>query len=196
MKDKTIYIYCLTINIVLYFQYCQGKKGILMKDVLQKKGSTFFLRAAVLAMGAAVLALCIFALPAAWRAAGADEEYADIVYAFHSILLAMYAAAIPFFYALHQALKLLRYIDTNKAFSLLSVKALKVIACCGVIIGSIFAAAAPFFYIWSQRDDAPGLVVVAMMAVGASLVVAVFAAVLQRLLREAIAMKSENELTV
>lgn len=159
-----------------------------------KRASTLFLKAAVLTIGSAVLALCIFALPATWRAVA--EEYPDITYALYGILLAMYATAIPFFIALYQGLRLLGYIDKNKAFSELSVKALKRIAYCGVAIGVVYAASLPFFYTWAQEDDAPGLVVIGMVLVGASLTVAVFAGVLQRLLKNAIAIKSENDLTV
>lgn len=159
-----------------------------------KRIPTFFLRAAIFAVGVAVLAICIFALPVMWRAI--PGEYPDISYAFYGILLAMYAAAIPFFVALLQALKLLDYIDKNKAFSRLSVKALKRIAYCGVAIGTVFTSSLPFFYVWADKDDAPGLILVAMALVGAAFTVAVFAAILQRLLREAINIKSENDLTV
>jgi hypothetical protein len=44
----------------------------------------------------------------------------------------------------------------------------------------------------ADKDDAPGLVFVPF----ASLVIAVFAAVLRRLLQEAINIKTENDLTV
>ncbi|MDM5326781.1 helix-turn-helix domain-containing protein [Neobacillus sp. CF12] len=37
----------------------------------------------------------------------------------------MYVSAIPFYFALYQAFTLLSYIDKNKAFSEISVKALK-----------------------------------------------------------------------
>jgi hypothetical protein len=50
--------------------------------------------------------------------------------------------------------------------------------------------------VWAQRDDAPGLVVIGMFCTGAPLVVAVFAAVLQRLFKETIDIKTENDLTV
>ena len=45
-------------------------------------------------------------------------------------------------------------------------------------------------------DDAPGLVIVGMIPIFASMVIAVFAAVLQRLLKEAIDIKEENDLIV
>lgn len=159
-----------------------------------KRGSTFFLRASVITIGAAIAALCIFALPAMWLAVA--EEYPDASYALYGVLVAMYFAAVPFFIALYQTLRLLGYIDKNKAFSLLSVKSLKRIAYCGVAVAAVYTVSLPFFYVWAQEEDAPGLLVIGMVFVGASLTIAVFAAVLQRLLKEAIAIKSENDLTV
>jgi hypothetical protein len=159
-----------------------------------KRGSTLFLRSAVLAVGAAVLALCIFVLPAMWRAV--PGEYPNHTYVFYCILLAMYTAAIPFFAALHQTLKLLGYIDKDKAFSDLSVRALRTIKMCAVAISAVYAAAMPFFYIWADNDDAPGLVIIGLALIMAPFAVAVFAAVLQRLLQEAMRIKSENDLTV
>jgi hypothetical protein len=48
----------------------------------------------------------------------------------------------------------------------------------------------------AQKDDAPGLFALALVFIGASFSVAVFAAVLQQLLQNAIAIKKENDLTV
>jgi hypothetical protein len=47
-----------------------------------------------------------------------------------------------------------------------------------------------------ESSDAPGVVIVGMMFVGGPVAVAIFASVLQKLLRNAIDMKNENELTV
>jgi hypothetical protein len=54
----------------------------------------------------------------------------------------------------------------------------------------------PFVFLAAEKDDAPGLVIVGMVPIFASLVIAVFAAVLKRLLQQAIDIKSENDLTV
>ena len=48
----------------------------------------------------------------------------------------------------------------------------------------------------AEIDDAPGIIVIGLVIIFASMVIAVFAAVLQRLLQEAIDIKSENDLTV
>jgi len=155
---------------------------------------TLFLRLAVAAIAVATFALCAFALPAMWRAV--PGEYPSATYVFYCILLAVYLSALPFSYALYQAWQVLSYIDKGKAFSLVSVTALKRIAYCALAISAIYAASMPFFYIWADRDDAPGLVIISMMLVAAPLTVAVFAAVLQRLFRQALGIKSENDLTV
>ena len=54
----------------------------------------------------------------------------------------------------------------------------------------------PLFYLIAEIDDAPGIILIGMVIIFASMVIAVFAAVLQRLLQEAIDIKSENDLTV
>ncbi|MBP2113589.1 hypothetical protein J2Z70_003750 [Paenibacillus silagei] len=54
----------------------------------------------------------------------------------------------------------------------------------------------PLFYLMAEKDDAPGIIVIGMILIFASLVIAVFAAVLQKLLKDAIELKSENDLTV
>ena len=108
----------------------------------------------------------------------------------------MYASAIPFYFALYQAFKLLSYIDKNKAFSELSVKALKNIKYCAITISILYVVGLPLFYLIAEKDDAPGVIVVGLVIIFASMVIAVFAAVLQRLLQEAIDIKSENDLIV
>lgn len=159
-----------------------------------KRVPTFFLRAAIIAIGAIILALCIFGLPAMWSAVSA--EYPNHTYVFYCIIGAMYVAAVPFYIALYQAMKLLKYIDNRKAFSVLAVGALRRIAYAATSISAIFVASLPFFYIWADNDDAPGLVIIGMFLVLAPFTIAVFAAVMQRLFSEAIEIKSENDLTV
>ena len=164
------------------------------KDFVFKQGSTILLRLAILAMGAFILALCIFALPSLWRDVPADYE--QIAYALYGLLIILYIAAVPFYFALYQALKLLNFIDKNQAFSKASINVLTKIKYAALTISAIFVASLPFFYVWAQNDDAPGLIVVGMIFAGASLTVSIFASLVQRLLKEVILIKSENDLTV
>ncbi|WP_010235009.1 DUF2975 domain-containing protein [Clostridium arbusti] len=149
-----------------------------------KRCSTIFLRIAVILIGIPVLALCIFWLPSA----------AD--YLHYPILIGVYVTSITFFFALYQVLKLLSYIDKNKAFSELSVKALKYIKYCAITISIIYVALIPLVFPIADADDAPGLMGFPVIFIFASSVVGVFAAILQRLLQDAIDIKLENDLTV
>ena len=149
-----------------------------------KLRETFFLKIAVILIGIPVLALCIFWLPG------------FVNYLHYAILISVYATAVAFFFALYQTSKLLSYIDKNKAFSELSVKALKYIKYCAITISIIYAVMAPFLFPIADADDAPGLVGIPIIIIFASITIAIFAAVLQRLLKDAIDIKSENDLTV
>ncbi|MCT1402156.1 DUF2975 domain-containing protein [Paenibacillus sp. p3-SID867] len=159
-----------------------------------KRGSTLFLRIAVILIGIPVLALCIFVVPEI--AEFIAELYPDHAYLRYLVFIDLYATAIPFYFALYQAYKLLGYIDKNKAFSELSVRVLKNIKNCATIISSLFVVGMPLFYLIAEKDDAPGIILIGMALIFASMVIAVFAAVLQKLLKEAIDIKSENDLTV
>ncbi|MZP31447.1 DUF2975 domain-containing protein [Heliobacterium undosum] len=158
------------------------------------KRETLFLKLAVILMGFPVLALCVFVVPEI--ANFAAELYPDWAYMKHLVSIDLYATAIPFYFALYQAFKLLGYIDKNEAFSELSVTALKSIKNCAITISILYMAGMPLFYLMAEVDDAPGIILIGMVMIFASMVVAIFAAVLQKLLKNAIDIKSENDLTV
>jgi hypothetical protein len=158
------------------------------------QGSTFFLKIAVILMGIPVLALCIFLVPELGNYAA--ELYPDIVYIKYLIFIVLYAAAGPFYIALYQAFKLLSYIDKNKAFSIISVRALKNIKYCAITISILYVVGMPLLYLIAEKDDAPGIILIGLVIIFASMVITFFAAVLQKLLKEAIDIKSENDLTV
>lgn len=157
-----------------------------------KRGTTLFLKLALIIMGIPVIALGIFGF--IWLMNNpANPDYAHILY---PIVIGMYLSVIPYLGALYQSFRLLNYIDKNEAFSQISVNALKIIKYCGITFSGLYVIVLPFVYVVAELDDAPGLIIVGMIPVFGGLVIAVFAAVLQRLLQEAINIKSENELTV
>ncbi len=153
-----------------------------------KRGSTMFLRATIILIGIIVLALCVFALPAGLLS--------DNTGYYRPILLGLYVPAVPFFIALYQAMILLDMIDKNQAFSERSVTALKHIKSSAIIISALFFTFMPYVFQVADKDDAPGVVLIGLVIIGASAVIATFAAVLQKLLQSGMELKSENDLTV
>ncbi|MFE6799167.1 DUF2975 domain-containing protein [Paenibacillus chitinolyticus] len=157
------------------------------------KATTLFLKLAVILMGIPVLALCIFLVPNA--ANFASELYPTIASMKYLVFILMYGAAIPFYFALYQAFNLLRYMDKSKSFSQLSVHALKNIKHCAITISSLYVLGMPLIHFIAKKVDPP-IGLLGFIIIFSSLVIAFFAAVLQRLLQEAINIKSENDLTV
>jgi hypothetical protein len=181
--------------LLLFDKYCailshmMSKQGIAMNRV-----STIFLRVALLGMGLIALGLCALVLPAIYQDWG--RAFPDVAYMKYPFLIGLSAAVIPFFIALYQAMRLLHYIDRNKAFSNLATTALRNIKYCAFAFSGLYATCLPAIYHVADKEDAPGLLVIGLIFVGVPLVLGVFAAVIQGLLQNAIDIKSENDLTV
>lgn len=146
------------------------------------KLETLFLKITVVLAGIAVLALCIFVLPLIFNEA--IRYYPGFIV--YPIIIGMYVTTIPFYFALYQALNLLNNIDRDKAFSESSEKALKYIKYSATVIAVMYATAMPIFYIIGEKDDAPGMILVGLICTGAPIVIAVFASVLQKVLKKGI----------
>lgn len=137
-----------------------------------KQGSTLFLKTVVILIGIPVLAMCIF--QSLKQELSAAELYPDIAYIKYLVFINLYATAIPYYFALYQTFKLLNYIDKNNAFSELSVQALKNIKYSALAISVLYVLGMPLFYLVAERDDAPGIIIIGMIMIFASMVIAVF----------------------
>lgn len=152
-----------------------------------KQGSTLFLKVVIYLIGLAVLALCV--IIGGVTVSGNAGMYLPI-------LVGIFFTALPFFFALYQGLLLLRYIENGTAFSEISVKTIQKIKYCAFTISVLYAAGMPIIMYVADKDDAPGAVLIGLILIFAPLVTGVFAAVLEKLLQNAIEIKSENDLTV
>ena len=158
-----------------------------------KKGSTVFLQVVIVLIGIVALAIMIRFPLTEGRAANLDlfSIYAD------PFLVYGYLASIAFFVALYQAFKLLGYIGQNKVFSLDSVKALRTIKYCAIVLGILIVMAGLYIRIFHAGDDDPaGFLAVCIVTTFVSIVIATATAVFEKLLQTAVEMKSENDLTV
>lgn len=158
------------------------------------KPETLFLKLSIVLMGFPVLALCVFLVPDLSNTAAKLLPDSDLTKYLVSIVFD--GSSIPFYFALYQAFKLLRYIDKNTAFSQLSVDALRKIKFNAITICSLHLLVLPLFYLYADKEDAPGIIFIGLVVPFASMVIAVFAAVLQKLLKNAVDIKSENDLTI
>ena len=157
-----------------------------------KQGSTLFLKIVISLIGVVTLAGLIWFPQTEGRAANLDlfSIYKDplIIYGF--------IASIPFFVALYHGFKLLSYVDKNEVFSPSAVKAVGTIKYCAVTLSGFIVVGILYIRLFAKGDDAAGPTALGIFTTFASIVIAMAAAVFEKVLQNAVDIKSENDLTV
>jgi|SRR6185369_13177002 len=157
-----------------------------------KKGSTLFLKV-VLCLIAIVAFIGILWFPQTeGRAAHLDfvSIYAD------PFILYGFIASIPFFFGLYQAFTLLNLIDRNKAFSQSAVNTLKNMKYASLALIGFIAGGILFIRFFANGDDPAGPTMLGFLVSFSAAVIATACGVFQKLLQNAVDLKSENDLTV
>jgi Protein of unknown function (DUF2975) len=159
-----------------------------------KRSSTVFLQIVVVLIGIGALALMLWEPHIEGR-----NKHATLfeIYFKDPFLAYVYVASIPFFVALYQAFRVLTYVRQETTFSPATVKAMRTIKYCALaIIG--FVAVSVVFMPFSDPadDDGPQGVVMRIVITFATIVIATAAAMFERVLQNAVDIKSENDLTV
>ena len=157
-----------------------------------ERGSTLFLKIAIYLLGAIILGLAIFWVPS--LASSSAEMNPDYAYLQYPVLIGVYITLIPFYIALYQSLKLLDHIQHDNAFSHSSVLTLKRIKYCAVVISILYLIG--MVALLFQKGLHPGLALIGLTIGFASAAISVFGAVLEKLLKNALEIKSENDLTI
>ena len=158
-----------------------------------KRISIIFLQAVIVLIGIVAFALLIRLPLTEGRAANLDLFS---IY-FDPFILYGYAASTAFFVGLYKAFKLLGYIGQDKVFSSNSVRTLKSIKYCAIALSILIVAAGLYIRIFHNKEDDPaGFLAICAVTTFVSIVVVTAAAVFEKILQNAIDMKSENDLTI
>lgn len=160
----------------------------LMQAVDLKGFSTVLLRVVIVLIAVGALALLLWEPHVEGRNAHATLYE---IYFKDPFLAYAYIASIPFFMALCQAFKVLGYAGRDQVFSQASVKALRTIKLCAMsIIG--FVAVGEIFIMLNNSDDRAGGVFIGILISFGSIVIASAAAMFERILENAVDMKSRT----
>jgi len=157
-----------------------------------KKSSTIFLQIVLVLIGIGGLAVLLWEPQIEGR-----NVHATLfeIYFKDPFLAYAYVASIPFFVALYQAFKVLGYARQNKVFSPAAVQALRTIKYCAIAVIGFVAAGEVFIRLGNSDDRAGGVFIGILIAFG-SIVIAAAAAMFERILQNAVDIKSENDLMV
>jgi len=157
-----------------------------------KRSSTIFLQTVIVLIGIGAVALLLWEPQIEGRNAHATLFE---IYFKDPFLAYAYIASIAFFVALYQAFKVLGYAAQNKIFSQAAVKAMGTIKFCAIAIVG-FVAVGEIFIFFGNSDDRSGGVFMGILITFGSIVIATAAAMFERILQNALDIKSENDLTV
>ena len=157
-----------------------------------KRGSILFLQGVIVLIGLGALAFLLWEPQVEGR--NAHSTLFEIYFK-DPFLAYGYIASTTFFVALYQAFKVLEFAGKDKVFSIATVNALKIIKLCAIAAVG-FVAIGELIIMFSNSDDRAGGVAMGIFIAFGALVIASATAILERILRHAVAMKSENDLTV
>jgi hypothetical protein len=157
-----------------------------------KRSSTLFLKSVILLIALGVLAGMIWFPQTEGRAANLSliSIYTD------PFIIYIYIASTPFFVGLYQAFRLLNLIDAGKAFSQGAVNTLKAMKFASLALIGFIILALLYIRFFARVDDPAGPTMLGILASFAAAVIATAAGVFQKLLQNAVDIKSENDLTV
>ncbi len=147
-----------------------------------KKSSTTVLQGVVVLIGVVALFLLLWEPTIEGRNAHATLSQ---IYFNDPFLVLVYLGSIPFFIALYQAFKVLRYVGEGNVFSQDAVRALQIIKYCAwAIIG--FVMLEEFFIMLNHgSDDAAGGVFMGLLIIAGSGLVAIVAKMFERIVQNA-----------
>ena len=145
-----------------------------------KRSSTIFLQIVIVLIGIGALALLLWEP----RIEGVNAHATNFeIYFKDPFLVLVYIGSIPFFVALYQAFKVLRYAGQNKVFSPEAVKALRTIKYCALVIIGFVVVEEIFIMLNHGNDDPAGGVFMGILITFGSIVIATAAAVFEGILR-------------
>lgn len=157
-----------------------------------KKLNSSILQAGILLVVLAILLLCIFWLPATAEYFAKDApEYAYLKW---PLLLGIYMTVIPFLLGAYEGLRLLSFIQREKAFDEETILALRRIKVYALAVAGLYVVGG--FILINLVDMNPGIGLMGILIILASFMISLFAGVLQELIMNAFRLKRENELTI
>jgi hypothetical protein len=160
-----------------------------------KRSSIIFLQIVIVLIGFAALVFLLWEP----QVEGVNKNRTNFGIYFQDPFLALvYAGSIPFFMALYQAIRVLGYVGRNQVFSLEVVRALRTIKHCALVIIGFVVVEEIWILLMNDRDsDNPGApIFLGLLIILPSIVVAAAAGMFERILQNAVDLKSENDLTV
>ena len=159
-----------------------------------KRGPTIFLQIVIVIFSIGLFAALLWEPQVEGRNVNATQFE---IYFKDPFLAYIYLAFIPFFVGLYQVFKMLGFARRDEIFSPRSVRALRILKYCAITTALFIVGAEVYIFIFVRgTDDVAGGVMMGAFIIFVSAVIGTAAAVFERILQNAVDIKTENDLTV
>lgn len=148
------------------------------------KREILVLKIVLFLMAVPVLIICFMWIP--WTDNIARNIGSSLAFLQYLSFIFILISSVLYFFTLYQSFILLNLIDQKIYYSEAGVNAYKRIKYSSLILSAQFAVALPFLFYIAQVDDAPGLAAIGLIITLASVVVSLFASILEKLVKYAI----------
>ncbi|HEU5078804.1 MAG TPA: DUF2975 domain-containing protein [Opitutaceae bacterium] len=160
-----------------------------MKTPSMKSSSALILQMVIVLLGIVTLAWMLWEPHLEGRNAHATTFE---IYFKDPFLAYVYIGSIPFFVALHRAFRLFGQVRRNGAFSQETLRALRTIRRCAMVIVGFVAGAVIFIILFGDKDDRPAGIFMCMLVAFAAGAIAAAATIFARHLLNAFRDSQEN----
>ena len=158
-----------------------------------KKSSTILLQVVLVLIGIGTLAFMLWEPHIEGRNAHATLFE---IYFKDPFLAYAYITSIAFFFALYQTFKVLGLVGQNKTFSQETVRALRIIKYCGLVLFGFIVLGEFFIMMYNGNEDRPPAIFMGLIATVISLGITSAATRFEKHLQTSIEMEQENNLNV
>lgn len=152
-------------------------------DALMKSSSALLLQATVVLIGIGTLAFLLWEPHIEGRNAHATTFE---IYFKDPFLAYVYLGSTPFFVALYRAFGLFGHVRQNRAFSQVTVNALRAITHCAIALLGFVAGGVVFILMFGDKDDRPAGIFMSLLITFASSVIAIAATMFARCLENSL----------
>lgn len=110
--------------------------------------------------------------------------------------ISLYLSAIASLLIIYYMYRMLGLVDNDRAFSAMSLIYVRAIFRLTIMEFIVLIGTVPFVYYIADNDDAPGVMIIGLGMLIIPLVVATFVSIIEKLLKNAIELKLDYELTI
>lgn len=110
--------------------------------------------------------------------------------------ISLYLSAIASLLIIYYMYRMLSLVDNDRAFSVMSLIYVRAIFRLTIMEFIVLIGTVPFVYYIADNDDAPGVMIIGLGMLIIPLAVATFVSIIEKLLKNAIELKLDYELTI